>query len=225
MYKGSSRNRQRIGIKVTAGTAPGKEANDLAAPVKQIRFAEALRLARIRRIFEIEQKLKSADGAEGRKLREELEGVRSGRIDPPVTLARDPRPKSDRPRAVTVAERQGPARIPAGRSTIDPKRAAKGLEADLSDLARGKTTLTGFSLVKTLLANFDALTIAAAIGAKLDTIEKIAGHALVRLAPTLSSEEGLILVGILEDRLEAAMNADSTDVPDDDPVEPPGPRF
>lgn len=157
------------------------------------------------------KKLKSADGVEGKNLREELEGVRSGRIAPPVSLAHDPRPQPDRQRAVTVAERQGPARTRAAQSRVDPKRVAKGLEADLADLARSKITLSGVSLVKTLLANFDSQTIADAIGAKIDTIEKIACHALVKLAPTLSTEDGLVLVEVLEDRLRTVMQTDVED--------------
>lgn len=202
---------QRVGLKVSTGTAKGKEPNDLAAPVKQIRFMEAQRLARIRRTFEIEQKLKTASGTDVARLKDELEGIKSGRIEPPIQLARDPRPKADRPRPVTVADYNGPERVLSNTRAIDPKRVAKGLEVDLADLARQKITLTGVALVKTLLRNFQPAVIAEAIGTKVGTIEKIAGHPLLQMASALSPDEGLVLVEILEARLAAVMAADGVD--------------
>ena len=221
MYRGSSRNMQRIGLKVSAGTARGKEANELAAPVKQIRFAEAQRLARIRRVFEIEQQLKGASGSDAVRLRSELEGIRTGRLEPPIYLAQDPRPKPDRQRPVTVAERRGPERVRGAASKSDPKRVAKGLEADLADLARVKVTLTGVALVKTLLSNFEPSLIAEAIGARVETILKIAGHPLLQITPALTAEDGLVLVTILEERFKDLVASDGPE--SDEPAPAPAP--
>ena len=221
MHKGASRNQQRIGLKVTAGTARAKEANALAAPVKQLRFAEAQRLARIRRVFEIEQQLKGASGSDAVRLRSELEGMRTGRLEPPIYLAQDPRPKPDRQRPVTVAERNGPERVRGTGSNSDPKRVAKGLEVDLADLARAKVTLTGVALVKTLLSNFEPSLIAEAIGAKVETIAKIAGHPLLQITPALPTEDGLVLVTILEERFKDLVASDPKD--DEEPAPGPSP--
>ncbi len=206
MYRGSSRNMQRVSLKAGLGHGKAGPNTPLAAPVKQHQYMDAVRIARVRRCFELEQEIAAAlaKGAGVASLRSELEGVRAGRIEPPMRLSRDPRPKQDRPPAVTVADRRGPEKVRGGGSRgRDPQVIRKGLELDLADLGRGKVTLTGIALVKTLLSHFQVDMISEVLGAGLPTIRKVADSAVLGLAPTLSAEDGLVLVAILEERLDA----------------------
>lgn len=130
--------------------------------------------------------------------------MRTGNIDSPIALARDSRPTEDRAPTVTVADRRGPARSRLQSSgSRDPNVKIKGQLVDSIDLDRGKSTLTGAALVKTLLGNFDANLIAQVLRASEEPIRKIADSNLLQLAPMLSHEDRFTLVGMLEKRIEA----------------------
>ena len=74
-------------------------------------------------------------------------------------------------------------------------------------------TLTGVALVKTLLKHFDTTLLAQVLKASEDTIGKVACSHLLKLAPMLSNEDGLVLVEILEERMEEMGLASDDEVP------------
>lgn len=218
MYKGANRNMQRAGIKTTAGVATGPSGQEPLLPTNdQARMAEAHRLARVRRSFEIQQEIsrRLANGESVAELRAELEGISTGRIEVPLALARDPKPH-DGP-AVTVAGKRGPERgevsNPLAKEAMREYRSKeskrrdrlspRAAEIDLNELAKGKVTLTNSALVRTMAETFDFELIADVLGAERKFLKKLMDGAAFALASPLSAEDGLVLVDVLERRMKA----------------------
>lgn len=205
MYKKASENSQRVSIKLAVGlTVPGGDGRGPSlAPIEQARITAAKRLARIRRVFELEQEI-----SKGRNVahnRQEIELVRNGHKDVDLRLAYDPRP-SDTP-SVTVARRDGPERQRLrGSDGVHGKRPTiteKGVFIDLADIAKGKLTPSGIALVKVLLDRFDIQEISEALGTPMAFLEKAALHPVYRLASALQAADGLIIVSVLEKQLSS----------------------
>jgi hypothetical protein len=208
---------QRAGIKTAAGVATGPEGQEPLPPlVDQARVAEGMRLARVRRSFELKQLIADAlvKGQSVAALRAELEAVAAGRADVPLKTARDPRPSKDH-LTVTVARKAGPERgevtspeavedARAYRKREEKRRAtisARAVEADLSELSKKRVTLTNTALVKTLAGTFDAELIAETLKVEPAFLRKLMEGSFYALASPLSPEDGLVLVGVLEQRM------------------------
>lgn len=217
MRKGAARNMQRISLKVVAGMAPPQNRDVQLAPVyKQVRALELRRLARVRYSFEIEQEIaeKIAAGESVGLLREKLLGVRNGTIDPPHY--KDIRPTGDpmrlRKAKVDWAAEQRNRENRRGTPEKRLYRSERELEADLTDLAKGKLTPTGIGTIKGMLERFDEGLVTAVLGLKRDFVRKVAASAVYRLAPDLSPKDGLLLSQVLEDRLPADDRDDEHDL-------------
>lgn len=203
MYKTSARNMQRVTLNTMMGRGGAKKGAPALTPVQSARLAEERRLARIRRVFQLEREIELAiaAGQSTAKLRAELDGVRKGIIEVDLRLARDPKPRRDPIPAVTVHRRRGLERVRANQMRPDrrsPEVIEKGLRIDLADLAKGKITLTVVAMVKTLLKTFPQSDIAEVLKAEPKLIAKIAESPLLQLAPLLDGRSGLILADILE---------------------------
>ena len=200
MYRSHSRNMQRIGQKVSMGTAAEREAVALAPAMDQIRYADMVRMARIREVFALERKLKRASGEEARRLQAWIDGLKSGRIDPCLppkkaakAKARPPRPSPDPARAG-----RAPAHAPAPRAAATG--IARALERDLTDLAKGEVTAGGAAIVKTLLASMQAGTVSGMTGATVATIATIAASDAFKASPKLTARAGAVLIEVLKER-------------------------
>lgn len=217
MYKNAMRNMQRAGLKTGTGLLADVAQPEPPLPtVQQARLSEAARLARIRRAFEIETEiadlLRRGQGVAA--LRTELAAVRAGKQDVPLSLARYPSPSPDHV-AVTVHRKRGPERttFEDRRQPEKPRPEKKkplsslAVEADLSDLSKEKVTLSGVAIVKILLIGFDVDTIALTLKTPAAFLEKIRSSHLFSLAPTLETEDALVVVDVLEKRLMATFTA------------------
>lgn len=224
MRKGASRNMQRIGLKVTAGIAPQESGNRPAPFYKQLHAMEMRRLDRIRYGFELEQQIQSKlDAGESvGLLRERLQGVRNGSVEPP--RYRDAKITGRRPVEHVQLEHLRQAK--PERSSRRPLYASeRQAVADLGDLARGKLTLTGIATVKGLLERFDAEFVAGALKVTPEFLGKVTSSAAYALATAMSAADGLILAGVLEKRAESvAPPGEEVEAPPAPPLEANGSR-
>ncbi len=178
-----------------------------------------MRLARVRRSFELKQLIAEGllKGQSVAALRAELDAVALGRAEVPLEIARDPRPSKDH-LTVTVARKAGPERgevtspeaieeARAYRKREEKRQAAisaRAVEVDLWELSKKRVTLTNAALVKTLAGTFDAELIASTLQIDLTFLRKLMDGPFYALASSLSPEDGLVLVGVLEGRMRKA---------------------
>lgn len=198
MRKGASRNMQRIGLKVSAGVAPPERGSTPAPFYKQLHAMELHRLARIRYAFELEQEIqqKLGSGDSVGLLRERLNGVRNGTIEPPRYA--DARVSGRSKEKLKVQAAAAPAKTQRG-----PKRlyaSERQLLADLADLAKGKLTLTGVATVKGLLDRFDSSFAAEILALNVTFVETIRASSVYALAPDMSAADGLLLASVLTEK-------------------------
>jgi len=218
MSKGQARNMQRISLKVMAGVAPDLPKAKQVPTIRQLQSMEIGRLARIRYAFEIEQRIEAAlaAGESVGLLREKLAGVRNGTV--PVPPGYGDRPTGPSLAASDMHIRRGKTREEARRRVREemeerrsrqPKRPSRirplyrserEAAADLTDLAKGKLTMTGVATVRGLLDRFDQAFVEATLSCPPGFIEKVKSSAAYGLAPKISAEDGLLLVGVLEER-------------------------
>jgi len=210
MYKSAVRNMQRVTLNTVMGRKGAAKGPPAMTAAESAKLADRIRLARARRIFELEKEIEavSARGESVARLRAELDGVRKGTVKVSLSLARDPAPRKGH--APETARRKGPERPSAGRSRPRPKEAIeRELTVDLDDLAKGKVTLSGVAVVKTLLLSFSRDDITEILKADPKVVGKIADSPLIGLAPLMEGEVGLVLVDILEERLRKAYPEDA----------------
>lgn len=196
MYKNASKNMQRIGLKVTAGTARALTDEIKQPPVvEQYRRMEQVALARVRHCFELETEIarRILRGENVAVLREQLDNVKTGRVAAPIRLGREPTPKSP-PELMVVPGPRG------DRPTHRPSkpRTLREMAADLTDIAKGKLTLTGASVVKGLLERFDAEFVGSVLKPPKGFIEKVTLSPIFQHAASLGEIDRMRLVEALE---------------------------